>query len=128
MLVGSAARANALAAGGEEEAGQQLAAAPARLERPASPAKARTLSLSSLPKDGGIVWGNPAGPTVTVFSDFRCGYCRALTGVLKVMTVRVVERPLSELGSRDHADRVYCAKHRAAALYTPSSRLPINGP
>src|SRR3546814_13339813 len=92
MLVGSSARANALAAGGEEEAGQQLAAAPARLERPASPAKARTLSLSSLPKDVAIVWGNPAGPPVTGFSDFRCGYCRALPGVRQPITVRGVAR------------------------------------
>lgn len=127
MLVGSSARANALAAGGEEEAGQQLAAAPARLERPASPAKARTLSLSSLPKDGAIVWGNPAGPTITVFSDFRCGYCRALTGVLKDMNVRVVERPISVLGSRDLADRVYCAKNREAALHAAYAGQPIKG-
>src|SRR3546814_14297932 len=83
MLVGSAARANALASGGEEEGAQQLAAAPPRIERPGAPAKARTLSLSGLPRDGAIVWGNPSGQTVTVFSDFRCGYCRALTGVVQ---------------------------------------------
>src|SRR3546814_8870066 len=50
MLVGSAARANALASGGEEEGAQQLAAAPTRIERPGAPAKARTLSLSGLPR------------------------------------------------------------------------------
>src|SRR3546814_12528363 len=94
MLVGSAARANALASGREEEGAQQLAAAPTRIERPVAPAKARTLSLSSLPRDGAIIWGNPSGQTVTVFSDFRCGYCRALTGVLKDMNVRVVDRPI----------------------------------
>src|SRR3546814_3434283 len=92
MLVGSAARANALASGGEEEGEQQLAAAATRMERHVAPAKARTLSLSSLPRDGAIIWGNPSGQTVTVFSDFRCGYCRALTGVLKDMNVRVVEQ------------------------------------
>src|SRR3546814_12325647 len=92
MLVGSAARANALASGGEEEGAQQLAAAPTRIERPVAPAKARTLSLSSLPRDGAIIWGNPSGQTVTVFSDFRCGYCLSLKGVPKDMNVRVVER------------------------------------
>jgi thiol:disulfide interchange protein DsbC len=127
MLVGSAARANELASGGEKVASQQLATAPARLERPTSPAKPRTLSLASLPKDGAIVWGNPAGPTVTVFSDFRCGYCRALTGVLKDMNVQVVERPISVLGSRDLADRVYCAKNREAALHAAYAGQPIKG-
>jgi len=125
MLVGSAARANALASSGEEVASQQLATAPARLERPTGPATARTLSLASLPKDGAIVWGNPAGPTVTVFSDFRCSYCRALTSVLKDMNVRVVERPISVLGSRDLADQVYCAKNRASALHAAYAGRPI---
>src|SRR3546814_19396593 len=87
MLVGSAARANALASGGEEEGAQQLAAAPTRIERPVATAKARTLSLSSLPRAGASIWGTPSGPTVPVFSDFRCGYCRALTGGLKDMNV-----------------------------------------
>ena len=125
MLVGSAARANALARGGEEEGAQQLAAAPTRIERPVAPAKARKLSLSSLPRDGAIIWGNPSGQTVTVFSDFRCGYCRALTGVLKDMNVRVVERPISVLGSRDVADRVYCARNREAALHAAYAGEPI---
>src|SRR3546814_13034870 len=83
MLVGSAARANALASGGEEEGAQQLAAAPTRIERPGAPAKARTTSLYGLPRDGATVWGNPSCQTVTVFFDFRLGYCRALPGVLK---------------------------------------------
>ena len=125
MLVGSAARANALARGGEEEGAQQLAAAPARVERPVASAQARKLSLSGLPRDGAIVWGNPSGQTVTVFSDFRCGYCRALTGVLKDMNVRVVERPISVLGSRDVADRVYCARNREAALHAAYAGEPI---
>ena len=125
MLVGSAARANALARGGEEEGAQQLAAAPARVERPVASAQARKLSLSGLPREGAIVWGNPSGQTVTVFSDFRCGYCRALTGVLKDMNVRVVERPISVLGSRDVADRVYCARNREAALHAAYAGEPI---
>ena len=125
MLVGSAARANALARGGEEEGAQQLAAAPARVERPVASAQAHKLSLSGLPREGAIVWGNPSGQTVTVFSDFRCGYCRALTGVLKDMNVRVVERPISVLGSRDVADRVYCARNREAALHAAYAGEPI---
>jgi thiol:disulfide interchange protein DsbC len=46
------------------------------------------MSLAALPEAGGIVWGASSGPTVTVFSDFRCGYCRALSGVLESMNVR----------------------------------------
>lgn len=124
MLVGSAARANALGQAGEESSAQQLATA-GRVERPASGAKIARLSLSSLTEDGAIVWGNPQGLTVTVFSDFRCGYCRALTGVLKDMNVRVVERPISVLGSREVADRVYCARNREAALHAAYAGEPI---
>jgi len=125
MLVGSAARANALASGGEDDGAQQLATAPTRVEKPVAAARPRKLSLSGLPQDGAIVWGNPAGQTVTVFSDFRCGYCRALTSVLKDMNLRVVERPISVLGSRDVADRVYCAKNREAALHAAYAGEPI---
>lgn len=116
MLVGAAARANSVAGAGEMPDGQN-AAMPAHAERQVAAAASRTLSLAGLPKDGAIVWGNPAGETVTVFTDFRCGYCRALAQVLREMNVRVVERPISVLGSRDIADRVYCAKDREAALH-----------
>lgn len=125
MLVGSAARANALASGGDDDETQQLAAVPTRVEKPVTAARPHKLSLSGLPQDGAIVWGNPAGQTITVFSDFRCGYCRALTSVLKEMNVRVVERPISVLGSRDVADRVYCAKNREAALHAAYAGEPI---
>lgn len=126
MLVGAAARANAAAASGEESAAApQLAGAPSRLERTQPSAKARKLSLAGLPQDGAIVWGNPAGQTVTVFTDFRCGYCRALTNVLRDMNLRVVERPISVLGSRDVADRVYCARNREAALHAAYAGEPL---
>ena len=125
LLVGAAARANADAVGGGEEPVQQLAAAPVRAEREAAPARPRTLSLAGLPKDGAIVWGNPSGRTLTVFTDFRCSYCRALTNVLRDMNVRVVERPISVLGSRDLADRVYCAKNREAALHAAYAGEPL---
>ena len=116
MLVGAAARANS-GVGAEDLTGNRSAAVPALAERQPAAGERRTLYLTALPKDGAIVWGNPAGETVTVFTDFRCGYCRALAQVLREMKVRVVERPISVLGSRDIADRVYCAKDREAALH-----------
>src|SRR3546814_9565587 len=70
MLVGAAARANSVAGAGEMPDGQN-AAMPAHAERQVAAAASRTLSLAGLPKDGAIVWGNPAGETVTVFTDFR---------------------------------------------------------
>ncbi len=125
MLVGAAARANAAATVGGEDDEQLLAAAAPRSERQTVPAGGRKLSLASLPRDGAIIWGNPSGTTVTVFTDFRCGYCRALAEVLHEMNVRVVERPISVLGSRDVADRVYCAKDREAALRAAYAGEPI---
>jgi len=73
------------------------------------------VSLSSLPKDGAIVWGK-GGPTVTIFTDFRCSYCRALANALNQMNVRVVERPISVLGSREIANRAYCSKDQRRAV------------
>ncbi|MGC8064219.1 hypothetical protein, partial [Salmonella enterica] len=79
MLVGAAAKANAAAnAGGEDDTSQLAAATPGRVEKPVRPATPQKLSLAELPRDGAIVWGNPSGQTITVFTDFRCGYCRAL--------------------------------------------------
>lgn len=85
----------------------------------------RTMSLAALPEAGGIVWGNPAGKTVTVFSDFRCGYCRALSGILEQMNVRVIERPISVLGSRDLANQVFCARDRRKAVKAAYAGEPI---
>ena len=76
----------------------------------------RKMSLVALPEAGGIVWGNPTGKTVTVFSDFRCGYCRALSAELEAMNVRVIERPISLLGSRDLTNQVFCARNRPRAI------------
>lgn len=123
MLVGAAASANAAAASGEL---QKPALAAARNENivPDSP---RILSLAELPKDGAIVWGKPAAPVVTVFSDFRCSYCRALSSVLRSMNVRVIERPISSLGSRDLTDRVYCARNQEEALHAAYAAEPIKG-
>ncbi|NWM54917.1 thioredoxin domain-containing protein, partial [Escherichia coli] len=81
-----------------------------------APVRPVSLNLSGLPADGAIVWGNrSAKQSITIFTDFRCGYCRALASVLRGMDVKVVERPISVLGSRDIADRVYCSKNQEQA-------------
>ncbi|RIV84600.1 disulfide isomerase DsbC N-terminal domain-containing protein [Aurantiacibacter zhengii] len=36
------------------------------------------VDLKALPKEGAILWGNPKGPKLVVFSDFQCGYCKRL--------------------------------------------------
>lgn len=36
------------------------------------------VDLQALPKEGAILWGNPKGPKLVVFSDFQCGYCKRL--------------------------------------------------
>ncbi|WP_230771715.1 DsbC family protein [Sphingomonas sp. Leaf4] len=118
-LVGGAAKA---AADGEGEAPPAPGSA-----RQTAPAPVRHLSLSGLPASGAIAWGKAGGATVTVFSDFRCSYCRALTNTLATMNVRVIERPISSLGSRDVADAVYCAKDRVKALHTAYAGEPVQG-
>ena len=87
--------------------------------KPNSPAGAGvepSVSLASLPDAGAIKWGS-GGQRVTIFTDFRCGYCRALTNTLETMNVTVIERPISVLGTRALTNRVYCAKDRVRALH-----------
>lgn len=125
LLVGGAAKANADAGegGGDGAPESTTATAGKRTVRPSGPT---TLDLAGLPADGAIVWGNKAASqSVTIFTDFRCGYCRALTNVLRGMDVRVVERPISVLGSRDLADLVYCARNREQALHAVYAGEPI---
>ena len=76
---------------------------------------AQKVSVTALPASGAIEWGG-AGPHVTVFSDFHCGYCRMLHQTLKAMGVRVTERPISVLGTRAISDAVICAEDRANAV------------
>lgn len=113
MLLGGAAK-----AGVEEEETlvPQLAnaAGPNRAAPP--PAAAQKVDLSKLPATGAIVWGNPSGAPVTIFTDLHCGFCRALANELEQMNVRVIERPISTLGTRDLSNRVYCAKDKPRAL------------
>jgi thiol:disulfide interchange protein DsbC len=133
MLVGGAAKANAAAnAAGEtgmaHEVGTRGAGMPktALGSKVSLPVRAASLSLAALPRDGAIVWGNRrAAQTVTVFSDFRCSYCRALSSVLRSMDVKVVERPISVLGSRDLSNKVYCSKNREAALHAAYAGEPF---
>ena len=83
---------------------------------PAGAGVEQSVSLAGLPASGAIQWGSGA-QRVTIFTDFRCGYCRALVGTLETMNVTVIERPISVLGSRALSDRVYCAKDRVRALH-----------
>jgi len=129
MLVGGAAKANAAAADGGEEGTSEVATTPAGGRRATVAARPAMLSLTGLPNDGAIVWGNKAAKqSVTIFTDFRCSYCRALTNVLRGMDVKVVERPISVLGSRDIADRVYCSKNQEQALHAAYAGEPFKAP
>jgi thiol:disulfide interchange protein DsbC len=92
--------------GGEARASTALTAA-------APPAQ--KVSLAELPASGAIEWGG-AGRKVTVFSDFHCGYCRMLHQSLKDMGVRVIERPISVLGTRAISEAVVCADNPASAV------------
>ena len=113
MLVGAAATAKAQEAdsAGLAPSHPQSASAPASVP-------AQKVSLASLPANGAIEWGsgNTGAPKVTVFSDFHCGYCRALHQTLKAMGARVTERPISILGTRPISDAVICAEDKAAAV------------
>jgi thiol:disulfide interchange protein DsbC len=120
-LIGGAAKANNAVDSGEPPIAKAVGAG----TQPTAPATPSRISLDGLPKDGAIVWGNQSGKTVTVFSDFRCGYCRALSNTLRSMNVRVVERPISVLGSRDLANQVYCAKNRETALHQAYAGEPL---
>lgn len=117
LLLGNAAN-----AGGAEEGGpEDMTAAPALARGAAQPANnaagaAQRVDLTSLPASGAIVWGKPSGTPVTIFTDFHCGYCRALATQLEQMNVKVIERPISTLGSRDIANRVLCARDRPKAV------------
>ncbi|RVU04762.1 DsbC family protein [Novosphingobium umbonatum] len=113
MLVGAAASAKA-------QETDSAGLAPSRPQSTAAPASApaQKVSLASLPANGAIEWGsgNANAPKVTVFSDFHCGYCRALHQTLKAIGVRVTERPISILGTRAISEAVICAEDKAAAM------------
>ena len=122
LLVGCAAGSRREA---EEVEAPRRGVSTAAAARTAATGSPRTMSLAALPEAGGIVWGNPSGKTVTVFSDFRCGYCRALASELEAMNVRVIEWPISLLGSRDLANQVFCARNRRKAIKAAYAGAPI---
>ena len=88
------------------------------------------VDLKALPKEGAILWGNPKGPKLVVFSDFQCGYCKRLTGELEKAGVLVEERPISIFGasSRRMSEAVLCAKDPAKALHAAyAGQAPATG-
>ena len=58
----------------------------------------------------------PRGKTITVFSDFRCGYCKRLHETLETLNVKVVERPISVLGTRPISEAVICSPDKRRAV------------
>lgn len=82
------------------------------------------VDVSTLSSAGAIVWGKQQGKTVTIFTDFRCGYCRALVATLEKMNVRVIERPISVLGGRELAEGVLCSRDKVAAARDAYAGVP----
>lgn len=121
MLAGTGATAIRDDTAGEGADAAYAAASPAdtRTNQPlaqtATVAPATSVSLAGLPDSGAIAWGR-GGARVTVFSDFHCGYCKLLHQQLKAMDVRVIERPISLLGTRMVSNAVMCAAEPARAL------------
>lgn len=116
LLLGNAAN-----AGGDIEPGSpppvaQLGRHDVQARTNLAPGTPQRIDLASLPASGAITWGKPSGAPVTIFTDFHCGYCRALAQQLEQMDVKVVERPISTLGSREVANRVLCARDRPKAI------------
>jgi thiol:disulfide interchange protein DsbC len=86
------------------------------------------VNVASFPSSGAIVWGKASGMPVYVFSDFRCGYCRALSHELKKMNVKVYEFPISILGSREISEAVFCAKNKVLALHDAYAGVSVVSP
>lgn len=88
---------------------------------------AQKVALTELPKAGVINWGKggATAPSVTIFTDFHCGYCRALVATLDQLDVRVAERPISVLGSRAIANAVYCARAQDKARRAAYAGEPV---
>ena len=86
-------------------------------ERPATAPAARStrVDVSHLSDKGAIRWGS-GSREVTIFTDFRCGYCKLLVRNLEAMNVRVIERPISVLGTRMLSEAVICSNDRRKAM------------
>lgn len=98
-----------------DDAGLAPRKAPAQQPGAVAAATNEKVSLAGLSMAGAMVWGG-GGETVTIFSDFHCGYCRLLHQALKELGVRVVERPISILGTRSISDAVICSSDKAVAI------------
>ena len=72
-------------------------------------------ALAALPKIGAVTMGR-GSRTLTVFSDFRCGYCKRLHETLETLEVKVVERPISVLGTRPISEAVICSPDKKRAV------------
>ena len=81
-----------------------------------APSAPERIAIKGLTQAGAVVWGKPNAPTVSIFTDFHCPYCRAVVHELEGLNVRVVEYPISILGSRAVAERVICADDRVKAM------------
>ncbi|MDO6414414.1 DsbC family protein [Sphingomonas sp. BIUV-7] len=84
---------------------------------PTAPERRHNVDLGELPAAGAIRWGKPGGPKLVVFTDFHCGYCKAMSGELQKLGMSIEERPISILNSRAISEAVYCAKDPVAALH-----------
>lgn len=110
MLVGGAGAGDETEAALKAGASGSPSAAPAQGDSRVDPA-----ALASLPKNGSIAMGRGTR-TITVFSDFRCGYCKRLHETLGTLNVKVIERPISVLGTRPISEAVICAPDRRRAV------------
>lgn len=110
MLVGGGGGADGPGAGAPQ---QPRPAAQGSSRQP--DAKVDPAALAALPKNGAVVTGR-GSRTLTVFSDFRCGYCKALHETLETLNVKVVERPISVLGTRPISEAVICSSNKGRAL------------
>ena len=107
-----------LAAGAARAAGTAEHARP-ESGKPQNGTSAATVDLAGLPREGAILWGNPKGARLIIFSDFQCGYCQRLAHELVRANVLVEERPISIFGaaSRRLSEAVLCAKDPVRALH-----------
>jgi thiol:disulfide interchange protein DsbC len=91
---------------------------------PAPVARIDSAGLAALPANGAVTMGK-GGRTLTVFSDFRCGYCKRLHETLATLDVKVIERPISMLGTRLISEAVICAPDKRRAVNQAYDGDPI---
>ncbi|MGE4404363.1 disulfide isomerase DsbC N-terminal domain-containing protein [Pseudomonas sp.] len=102
----------------------QAVSSPTRPAQPGPGSPMEKVSLDGLPASGAVKWGS-GSKTVTVFSDFRCGFCNRLHETLSSMNVKVVERPISVLGTRSISDAVICSADKPKALVRAYNGEPL---